>query len=54
MIVNNAFTYITTEYLRTILLRLRKNGWRKYWLILSNSRYVCCDLLFREFVILTI
>ena len=55
MIVNNAFTYKTTEYSRTILLSLRKNCWRKYRLnINNNSRYVYCDLLFREFVILTI
>ena len=32
-----------------------ENSWRKYRLnINNNSRYVYCDLLFREFVILAI
>lgn len=56
-IVNNAFTYKTTSQIfkndydsKTF----EENGWRKYWLNINNSRYVYYDLLFREFIILTI
>ena len=47
--------HIKQQKFKNNSIKFEENCWRKYRLnINNNSRYVYCDLLFREFVILAI